>query len=86
MTNKKHLGKIRWRCCRRGMLELDILLTGFFDQQYQDLPDKEKILFQELLEYPDQQLFIWLLGHEQPDHPEMALLIKKIREARKKHV
>lgn len=85
MANEEQLGKIRWRCCRRGMLELDLLLTKFFDQHYTNLSEKEKKLFQQLLEYGDQKLFSWLLGCEQPDNPEILLLTTKIRGVQRKN-
>lgn len=55
--------EIRWRC-RRGMLELDVLLSRFFDQHYQDLSQEQKQLFLKLLSEEDQDLFRWLVeGH-----------------------
>ena len=32
------LARLRWKC-RRGMLELDLLLRDFLDSGYQDLDD-----------------------------------------------
>lgn len=55
--------KIRWQC-RRGMLELDILLISFFDDCYDTLSRTEQEGFVRLLEYPDPDLYHWLL-HEQ---------------------
>ena len=73
------LNQIRWRCSRRGMLELDLLLSRFFDNHYAALNSAEQQLFQQLLDYPDPQLFAWLLNKEQPNEPHLAALIKKIR-------
>ncbi len=60
--------RIRW-ACRRGMLELDILLLGFFDGAYQTLPAPLQKEFVDLLEFPDQDLNRWLLSYEDaPEH------------------
>lgn len=48
--------RLRWRC-RRGMLELDILLNEFLDKQYTELSIEQKNIFDQVLEYPDQLLY-----------------------------
>ncbi len=77
--DKKHLSEIRWHC-RRGMLELDILLENFFDRYYLKLSSEERALFQEILETNDQQLYNWLMGKESPDDPKWSEMINQIRE------
>ncbi len=78
-SSDNELGKIRWRCTRRGMLELDELLGKFFDQHFKSLSAAEQKLFIELLEKPDPVLFDWLLGHTDPENVEQFALVKKIR-------
>ena len=48
---------------RRGMLELDLLLTPFVERHYEHLSDKDKIVFEVLLEHEDQTLYKWLISH-----------------------
>ncbi|MDB6095782.1 MAG: Tetratricopeptide repeat family protein [Francisellaceae bacterium] len=55
--------KIRWQC-RRGMLELDILLIPFFDNYYKNLSPKDKRSFNQLLTFADPVLYDWLMGKE----------------------
>lgn len=69
--------RTRW-ACRRGMLELDIILMPFVDNHYPDLPDIEKLAFQRLLEGDDPQLFAWFMGHEKCEDTELNTLIRKI--------
>ncbi|WP_017445834.1 succinate dehydrogenase assembly factor 2 [Gayadomonas joobiniege] len=69
--------RTRW-ACRRGMLELDVILMPFVEKHYADLPDQEKLTFQRLLEGDDPQLFAWFMGHEKCEDAEFAALIKKI--------
>ena len=52
----KELDRIRWRC-RRGMLELDIVLQGFVDKYYMQLDDIELKNFDALLSLPDNDLW-----------------------------
>ena len=42
--------------CRRGMLELDILLSRFVEEHYDLLSEDEKLRFDVLLECEDQDL------------------------------
>lgn len=52
---------IRWRS-RRGMLELDILLSGFLERYEESLSDAQKKAYLALLEYPDIQLWDIISG------------------------
>ncbi len=58
-----HPERVRW-ACRRGMLELDILLLGFYDGCYATLPEPVQQQFIALLESPDQDINQWLLSYE----------------------
>jgi antitoxin CptB len=70
------LGRLRWRC-RRGMKELDIMLTRYLDERYGAAPPTEQRAFQELLEAQDPMIFAYCLGSERP--PEhLADLIGRI--------
>lgn len=80
LMNDSELGKIRWHCVRRGMLELDEILGNFFDQEFKDLSEPEQKLFVKLLEQPDPVLFDWLLGHLDPKNTDELALVKKIRK------
>lgn len=77
--------RIRW-ACRRGMLELDLFLLPFFDEQYETLSPEEKSLFQALLSNTDQTLQAWLLRQQSPEDKATTDLISKIiRHAEAKH-
>ena len=71
--------RIRWQC-RRGMLELDILLLPFFDNAYEILPLEQQRDFMALLAFPDQTLYSWLIGQAQPETIALQTLIQLIRE------
>jgi antitoxin CptB len=69
--------KLRWQC-RRGMLELDILLQNFLEKKYPTLTDQEKILFEQLLACEDQDLYDWLVKKEEPNNKMLIKIINKI--------
>ena len=73
-------GPLYWRC-RRGMLELDLLLQGFLERGYPDLDEAGRRTFERLLESPDPQLHALLLGHEPPADKEVARVVDAIRRA-----
>ena len=74
------LQRLRWQC-RRGMLELDLLLTGFLETGYQDLDEREKRAFTRLLGYQDQILHDWLMGQAVAADRELRELVPRIRDA-----
>lgn len=55
--------KLKW-ACRRGMLELDVLLEPFVDEAYDALSTENKVAFQRLLACEDPDLFAWFMGHK----------------------
>lgn len=57
---------LRWRC-RRGMRELDVLLTGWFNREYARAPDDLRQQFAQLLEHEDDRLWDWLSGRRAPE-------------------
>ena len=72
--------RLRW-ACRRGMLELDILLGGFIDKGYATLTEEEKFIFQDLLIEADQQLYEYFMKNKVVEDEKVANVIAKIRIA-----
>jgi antitoxin CptB len=69
-------GRLRWRC-RRGMKELDILLTRYIDERFCTASPQEQEAFKGLLEIQDPVIYAYCLGQERP--PEhLAVLIERI--------
>lgn len=68
--------RLRWQC-RRGMRELDELLTGYVDRRYEFAPESEKAAFWQLLELSDPELVGYLL-HKQMPEPDIAVVIQHI--------
>jgi len=53
------LGRLRWQC-RRGMLELDLILLQFVEHTYTRLPKEDQDLFLLLLQEEDAALWQWV--------------------------
>ena len=68
----------RWQC-RRGMLELDLLLNNFVDRKVATLTQQEKESFELLLSYPDQTLLDLLLGNSVSSDPSISALVLQIQ-------
>ena len=73
------LRRLQWQC-RRGMLELDLLLQGFLERQWVTLDDTERQAFERLLAYSDQVLLECLMGCFPPVDRQVADVIGKIRQ------
>ena len=61
------------------MLELDVLLQGFYLKDYNSLCKADKQVFVRLLEYPDNLLLDLLLGATISTDEEVNRVIKQIR-------
>lgn len=73
--------KLYWRC-RRGMLELDLLLQGFLDSGYRAMDESGRRIFEEkVLQLSDQALHDYLFGNKQPNDKEVARVIESVRTA-----
>ncbi len=71
--------RLRWRC-RRGLLELDLLLGRFLDERYDELAERERRAFELALEVSDQTLLGWLSGTEQPADEAIRNIVRKISQ------
>jgi antitoxin CptB len=80
LSDVETLNRLRWKC-RRGMLELDLLLLGFVENGLDTLDQDEPPVFERLLEMSDQVLQGWLLGDVVPTEKQMVSVIRKIRTA-----
>jgi antitoxin CptB len=69
--------KLRW-ACRRGMLELDILLAPFVEDGYDALSLEQKQVFEQLLACDDPDLFAWFMGHGKAANPAIQQMVDTI--------
>tara|TARA_R110002126_G_scaffold119373_13_gene260273 strand:+ start:4028 stop:4279 length:252 start_codon:yes stop_codon:yes gene_type:complete len=77
MTELMIKPRLRW-ACRRGMLELDVLLAPFVEEGYDALTLPQKHDFERLLACDDPDLFAWFMGHAKATDPALQALIRII--------
>ncbi|MCG2578145.1 succinate dehydrogenase assembly factor 2 [Dechloromonas sp. XY25] len=73
--------RLRWRCIRRALLELDITLTRFLDDGFDKLTDEQQQVFVELADMEDHELWYWLSGKTECDDPRFAPIVAAIRKS-----
>ena len=73
--------RLRWQC-RRGMRELDLLLSRYLEQRYPEAPDTEKAVFRQFLELSDPELAGYLLQSQEPP-AEIAVVVRYILDRTK---
>ncbi len=72
--------RLRW-ACRRGMLELDLVLLPFLENSFDSLSEEHKALFEKLLECEDQDMFGWFLHRVDPEEADIKTIVEVIRES-----
>lgn len=72
--------RLAWQC-RRGMLELDLLLAGFLENGYERLSNDSKLAFTELLETDDTELLEYLMGRHVHKEARIQDVIEVIRQS-----
>ena len=72
--------RVRWHC-RRGLLELDLILGRFMDRHYDGLDDDARARFRELLERPDNDLLDWALGRSAPREARYQRVVELLRSS-----
>jgi succinate dehydrogenase flavin-adding protein (antitoxin of CptAB toxin-antitoxin module) len=74
--------RLRWRCIRRALLELDITLTRFLDGgEFERLSDDEQQAFVALADMEDYDLWDLLTGKAEIDDPRLAHMVALIRKS-----
>ena len=73
--------RLRWRCIRRALLELDIALTCFLDEQFDQLNADQQQVFAELADMEDHDLWYLISGQAECDDPRYAPIVALLRKS-----
>jgi antitoxin CptB len=73
--------RIRWHC-RRGMLELDLILNAFLEEHFDELEAPALQAFRSLLECPDPELLNLIMGHEEPVGTQACEVVARLRKVK----
>jgi antitoxin CptB len=74
------LERVRWRC-RRGLLELDIVLGRFVLQRYAAMDNEQRVVFDELLDLPDTELWDLITDKKEPAQVHQREVLEWLKEA-----
>ena len=75
------LDRVRWHC-RRGLLELDLVLDSFTRAHLGSMKPAELELFHRLLDAADNDLWDWISGRAEPDDVGLLGVVVRLREVR----
>ena len=73
------VSRLRW-LCRRGMKELDVVLTGYLERRFESASVAEQSGFLKLLELQDPELYKIILGREESDDDEIRAVLRVLHE------
>ena len=65
--------RLLWRC-RRGIKEMDILLQGYLETNYDDAPESEQNSFETLLDEADLDILSWIMQKTEPDKRYIGII------------
>ena len=77
MLSQTDHNRLKWRV-RRGMLELDLLLAPFFDEEFAGLGSAEQAAFVRLLDREDPELLLWFSRKAEAQDPALQRLVERI--------
>ena len=81
ILNAREQARIRWHC-RRGMLELDLILNAFLKEHFDELELPELDAFRALLACPDPDLLNLIMGHEEPVGRQACEVVARLRKVK----
>ncbi|MBS1189291.1 MAG: hypothetical protein H6R10_1083 [Rhodocyclaceae bacterium] len=78
---REDYGRLRWRCSRRALLELDIALTRFLDERFDQLSEEQQQVFVELADMEDHDLWYLISGQAECEDPRLAPIVALLRKS-----
>lgn len=69
--------QMRWRC-RRGILEVEMILQPYFERHAQTLVTERKVIMDQLLACADTDLMAWFTGGQLPAEPVLSEFVQEI--------
>ncbi|HUU72474.1 MAG TPA: succinate dehydrogenase assembly factor 2 [Burkholderiales bacterium] len=72
------IDRVRWHC-RRGLLELDLVLNHFVENRYQQLTPDQKNALTRLLDLPDNDLWDLVTGRARIDDEACNEIVSMLR-------
>ena len=77
--DETRLKRLRFRAWRRGFREADLILGPFADSRAQSLTDDQALVFEQLLDLADHDVYGWIVNEDAPPPPFATDVIGLIR-------
>jgi antitoxin CptB len=77
MSESELKRRYRWQC-RRGLLEVDVVLNDYMERVFDDETEVHQLLFGRLLASQDADLFEWFTRRSAPDDQELSEYVEHI--------
>jgi succinate dehydrogenase flavin-adding protein (antitoxin of CptAB toxin-antitoxin module) len=74
--------RLRWRCTRRGLLEVDVTLARFLEEGFGKLSDAEEQAFVELADYDDLELWHLISAQKACTDTRLAPIVAMLQNCR----
>lgn len=74
--------RLRWRCTRRGLLEVDVTLARFLEEGFGKLSDAETQAFVTLADYDDLELWHLISGQKACEDTRLAPIVAMLQKCR----
>ena len=84
MNERERLNRLRWRCTRRAMLEMDLLLGDFLDKGFSALTAEQADAFIVLADMEDLELWPLINGSRECADSVQAEVLALLRHVRVK--
>ena len=77
MVTEFEFRKVCWQS-RRGMLELDLLLIPFSEDEFLKLCERDQRIYMQMLDRDDPQLMQWFSRQSTPEDAQLARVVELI--------
>ena len=74
--HESRLKRLRMRSMRRGIREMDLILSAFADAELDRMSDEELRVYDRLLNENDQDLYAWVTGQTPAPEPFTDLIAR----------
>lgn len=74
MFSETDIRRLGWHC-RRGMLELDVVLIPFLEQRFRQLDLEDQQRFEKLIACEDQDIFSWIMRNSEPEDADLKRIV-----------
>jgi len=80
-VEREALNRLQWRCTRRALLELDLILGKFLVEEFPGLSEDQKQVFAVLADMEDHDLWPLVNGTEECKDAQQAVVVAMLRKS-----